>query len=40
MSFKMEPTPEIIALTEKCKENTGIAPELYTKYDVKKVFVM
>ena len=36
MSFKMEPTPEIIALTEKCKKNTGIAPELYTKYDVKK----
>ncbi|MBO7530491.1 MAG: citrate synthase, partial [Lachnospiraceae bacterium] len=36
MSFKMEPTPEIIALTEKCKANTGINPELYKKYDVKK----
>lgn len=36
MSFKMEPTPEIIALTEKCKANTGINPELYKTYDVKK----
>ncbi len=36
MSFKMEPTPEISALADVCRENSGIAPELFTKYDVKK----
>ena len=29
-------TPEIIELTEICKKNGNIDPELYTKYDVKR----
>ncbi len=29
-------TPEILNLTQKCKENSHIDPELYTKYEVKK----
>lgn len=29
-------TPEIISLSELCRKNDGIDPELYTKYDVKR----
>ncbi|MGI6057514.1 MAG: citrate/2-methylcitrate synthase [Bilifractor sp.] len=36
MSFQTKVTPEIEELAEECKENTGIAKELYAEYDVKK----
>ena len=36
MSFKMEPTPEISALSDLCRDNSKIAPELFKEYDVKK----
>lgn len=29
-------TPDIISLSELCRKNDGIDPELYTKYDVKR----
>lgn len=29
-------TPDIVALSELCRKNDGIDPELYTKYDVKR----
>ncbi|MCM1328740.1 MAG: citrate/2-methylcitrate synthase [Ruminococcus sp.] len=29
-------TPEIVSLSELCRKNGGIDPELYTKYDVKR----
>ena len=36
MSFNQEITPEIMALTEKCRANTVINPDFYQKYDVKR----
>ena len=36
MSFNQEITPEIMALTEKCRSNTVINPDFYQKYDVKR----
>ena len=29
-------TPDIVSLSELCRKNDGIDPELYTKYDVKR----
>lgn len=36
MSKYTDITPEIMELAKRCKENTIIDPELYTKYDVKR----
>ena len=36
MGFNKEVTPEIMALTEKCKANTVINPSYYKEYDVKR----
>jgi citrate synthase len=36
MNKYSEITPELVALADLCRKNNWIAPELYTKYDVKR----
>ncbi|MGI6117567.1 MAG: citrate/2-methylcitrate synthase [Bilifractor sp.] len=36
MSFQTKVTPEMVELAEVCRENTGIARDLYAQYDIKK----